>query len=226
MNTKHYGTVSWAPNKQATYVRVSVPTYGGVPLSVKATFNGFSRRWFTKDTPVEVERTDPHDATKYRVAQILVPMSNCAPKGDDPVPYEDHLKFFLPGRYFQSYKSSNGMRRSTCVSILCRVFMMATTESEYVMRQNPEGFWIVCRRDQFADFILARHDANECINGIKDLRPHMIPVGTIGDPYGQVSTCTGVPRDDVKRVLQAAGCATGQFKLFEDAVQQVWNRRI
>ena len=70
------------------------------------------------------------------------------------MPNKDCMKFFLSPRYFQSHRTSNGMHRSTCISILARVFNMSNNESAYMMHVNSAGFWIVCRLDQFARFIV------------------------------------------------------------------------
>ena len=65
------GRVSWPPNHQACYVRVSIPQDDGLPLSIKATFSGFDRCDLKKGDIAEVERTDPNDARRYKVTRLF-----------------------------------------------------------------------------------------------------------------------------------------------------------
>lgn len=95
---------------------------------------------------------------------------------------KDRITFFLPPRYFTGTPSSstNGMSRATCLTILGKAFgpprqhTRCSTWNE-VMDLWSCGFRIVCRPSQFARFIVYRANANECINGIKDLNPAIVP---------------------------------------------------
>ncbi len=115
---------------------------------------------------------------------------------------KDRIRFFLPRRYFEGFNSTNGMKRETCLLILNQAFGLACDESEHLMDKYPDGFVIVCRPSQFARFIFYRCQADECINGIKDLRLELI--GAL-DKYDRVVRATGVCREIVQKVLWAAG---------------------
>jgi len=114
---------------------------------------------------------------------------------------QDRVRFFLPYRYFQTRPSSNAMSRDTCVRVLVQAFGNTACFWRSQMERHTDGFWIRCRPSQFARFIVHRHDADECINGVKDLRPAIVGEH---DPYQRVADATGVDRNSVKRVLLAA----------------------
>jgi hypothetical protein len=131
---------------------------------------------------------------------------------------KDRVTFFLPPRYFQSgspSRSSNGMCKTTCASVLARAFgapgenlddRTAAAAWLGVMAQYPAGFRVVCRPSQFARFIVYRADADECINGIKDLAPVLgKPRDTSKTYYDEVAAKTGVEHYKVCNVLNAAG---------------------
>ncbi len=63
---------------------------------------------------------------------------------------------------------------STCKEVLTKAFNMKLHEPAELMDANPGGFWITCRPSQFARFIVYRHEAGECVNGIKDLKPKIV----------------------------------------------------
>lgn len=236
--TKMLGTVSYAPHSYAYYMRVQIPDWKtGIPLSVKATFSGFDLCDFEKGDVVEVERYDPQDARRHRVLRLMkavepdtitirnstghdgvytkVTNANAFKNKENfqgsqkMIKGKDHVKFFLPKRYFQPRPTSNGMTRETCVKILHAVFGPPTNSGSSwgsQMVEHPEGFWIVCRSDQFSRFIIARYDADECINGIKDLKPAIVGDWRarlhdqiVDDFEGQVGP------DDVRDILRAAG---------------------
>lgn len=132
---------------------------------------------------------------------------------------KDRVRFFLPPRYFSLSQApgrhfspgSSGMSRETCVDILKRVFHMDSAESHMMMHHNPTGFTIICRPSQFARFIVLRHTAGECINGIRDLVPELVDPSAV-DPYRCVADKSGVSLDDVRCVLNAVGF-TGEHQL-------------
>lgn len=119
----------------------------------------------------------------------------------------DRFKFYLPQRYFQSTRcpSSNGMFRETCQRILKKAFSMSTSESANLMEHNPLGFTILCRPSQFARFIFFRAEADECINGIKDLRLERLVDYKDRDPYDEIADAAATDRGTVRRVLAAVG---------------------
>lgn len=86
----------------------------------------------------------------------------------------DRILFRLPERYFQNYQTSNGFRRATMVQVLITAFNMQRNEVNQLMDRHPGGFNIMCRPSQFGRFIVLRCDANEGINGIKDLIPKIV----------------------------------------------------
>jgi hypothetical protein len=96
---------------------------------------------------------------------------------------EGQISFYLAGRYFRDGSRSNCCPRNVMQSILRDAFGMELGESLMMMLDNPDGFEIVCRKDQFAVFIVLRHERFKGVNGIKDLRPKLIkarsPVNTI-----------------------------------------------
>ena len=231
MTTLLMGTVSCDPHPKSGYVRIESPQHDcAFPLSLKASLNGFGRCDVSKGDIVTVERT----SGGYRGWKLLKvnkvqdtevpPIKTCVTikvTTDDP----DRVRFFLPKRYFQTRVTPKGMSKGTCLHVLCKAFDMLMSESQDLMQRYPDGFHIVCRQDQFARFIVYRNDAGECINGIKDLEPELITGTKITNPYDQISRCTGVERDDVKRVLQAANYSGGgDCSAFPTNEVQVWER--
>ncbi len=203
---KRLGKVSCVPNKQACYVRVSLPQDDGLPLSIKATFTGFNRTSLEKNTWVEVERSDARDARRYRVLRffndVVGPVKpkvealgysearNCAfdpPQGKTTA--DDRVKFYLGGQYLaegRTFKKIQGILWSAFG--LCA----ADTHSWMVKRSfsqpsyAQQGKWILCRPDQFARFLIHRNDQG-IQNGFKDLQPKLGPVEPEKDVYGRVS---------------------------------------
>lgn len=123
----------------------------------------------------------------------------------------DRVTFFLPTRYFtgRASRGSNGMSRSTCIKVLSKAFgppaqhcTVGGWTEVFDLHQN--GFNIVCRPSQFARFIVYRHDADECINGIKDLAPVLaLPVvpETLYDNLAKQFAKEGVLHNVTKRLL-------------------------
>ena len=81
---------------------------------------------------------------------------------------------------------------------------MCFSESEGMMQQHPSGFSIICRPSQFARFVVYRYEADECINGMKDLRPVIVDAHEF-DPQQEVADSVGVSKAVVMRVLAAVG---------------------
>jgi hypothetical protein len=87
-------------------------------------------------------------------------------------PTADNIDFVLPPRYFQPHSTANGMERCKCLKVLKECFGLFDGTWETLMQNNSgTGFHIVCRPDQFARFIIRRHQIGNCINGIRDLDP-------------------------------------------------------
>ena len=113
---------------------------------------------------------------------------------------KDRIKFFLGKKYFQQYKTANGMTKSSCVDVLLKAFNMHPEESREIMASGPEGFTILCRPSQFARFIVYRCDTLECINGVRDLKPQLVDAMT---HIKDISDDAGVSISLVTRVLNA-----------------------
>ena len=127
------------------------------------------------------------------------------------------IKFFLPSRYFvrtRTDRNSNAMRRETCINVLLKSFGVPYKNSPThpgtawadVMAQHHEGFSIVCTPAQFGYFIMYRYDADECINGIKDLRPEPYKHE---DVYDRLANQFSVPKCTVKGLARALGYHNG-----------------
>lgn len=118
----------------------------------------------------------------------------------------DLVKFYLPFRYFQTRPGSNGMCRSTCVTILTKSFGLCDADWNRLMCEQPDGLWIVSRADQFGKFIVLRHDANECINGVKDLKCQMYNPDA---EYDRIAHQFKLPTCTLKGIARALGYLHG-----------------
>ncbi len=209
MNTLYLATVSYPPNPAACYVRLQMPqTDSHLPLSIKAAFSSIPREQLTEGAIVEVERTQYTDARRYRVARVIENVGSVQPA----IGEKRYVRFFLAPRYFASNKNSgsNSMHRDTCVDILGRCFGPPCENGSWRSRmiEQHNGFHILCTPAQFGEFIIERYDANECINGIKDLKPEVHLCKPLTPTlYSQVAEETGITRFVVQRVLAAAKIA-------------------
>lgn len=116
---------------------------------------------------------------------------------------KDKVTFLLPSRYYYlhgSSQSSGGMRREDAYEVLWRAFGLPKNECKHLMRDKPHHISFTCRLDQFAKFIIYRNEFGNCINGVKDLQPKL---AKLPDRYGRIEQMTGVPRRDVKLVMNA-----------------------
>jgi hypothetical protein len=188
-----YATVSCAASPQACHVRCKIGRPGDIPVSIKAGFKSTDRPLLTEGTLVVVGRTDPVDATKYRVVRIVQETWESTPyphqEGKTEVPAKPAaaaqprlIRFFMAPKYFQPHDTQSGMRREVAVRIFARAFGMPDQDVLTYMRSHSEGFFVHCRPGQFAGFIVLRHKEGKCINGIRDLDPaylgHHRPVTT------------------------------------------------
>ncbi|MEE8608960.1 MAG: hypothetical protein V3S55_15255 [Nitrospiraceae bacterium] len=229
MDTIYLGTVSYRPNNQACYVRVSLPDPCGagddIPLSIKATFTDFPRDELKQGTIVTVRRSDPNDARKYYISGIpmVVPDNFVTAKQTEETDMankmsKDRVKFFLCGRYFTNGQSQSGMTRERCIPIILKAFGMPRNLVHAVMDGSPQGFWIVCRPSQFARFIVYRHESGQCINGIKDLEPELIDPPSPLTLYQQVANKVRMDYEVVSLVLNAAKVHDGEVPCAVDTI--------
>ncbi len=202
IGVRYYGTVSYAPNSHACYVRVSISQPDGIPLCIKASFGPLGRHLLKKGAIVCVERASHRDARRYIVTEVIGDRQNQTDEGDsDMAMSKDKIQFYLPYRYYQATRGpgSNGMSRCTCKRVLRQSFDMDDQECERLMQNNSAGFGILCRPSQFARFIVHRYEADECINGIKDLRPEIVYAV---DVYQDAAHKVGISRATVLSVLR------------------------
>lgn len=89
----------------------------------------------------------------------------------------DRIRFALGHRYYQPSPTQNGMLDETCVDVMARAFNMGVCEARSLIsaaRRTGCNIEITCRPSQFARFIVYRYEADECINGVKDLEPQIV----------------------------------------------------
>lgn len=87
---------------------------------------------------------------------------------------KDRVEFLLHERYYRRCPGSNGMSLSTCARILTESMDIEPAAARQLLDKNPFGVRIRCRPSQFARFIVLRHLAGECSNGIRDLDPRLV----------------------------------------------------
>ena len=171
MSASLIGRVSRDLHRSATYVRVNVPGYDGVPLALKATRGIFDRGLFKKGVVVEVTRTDKNDARRYAVTRVFKEEPGDIDEPDfdecDCNPVEvraltKQVRFFLGSRYFNDYQTRDRMIR-----VLSSSFGISHSEANHICRGL--GTWVQCREEQFCRFMINR-DAAAIPNGFQDLR--------------------------------------------------------
>lgn len=213
MNDTYMAEVSWAPNKQTVYARLSVSQGDGIPLAIRATFQGIDGRSLTKGTMVEVQRTDPNDARYHRIIRIWeeVAKENIVhqitvqdvdafkkhqlKEHQNMAMSKDRVRFFLGERYFQDDMSK-------IEGVLRKAFDLHINETRR-LAHNSSGFWITCRPSQFARFMIYRNQAG-ITNGFMDLKAELIEmVETYG--YAELAAVVGITREAAKRAAHALG---------------------
>ncbi len=220
------GRVSWEPNNQASYVRVSIPQHCGIPLAIKATFTGFDRHNLTKGVMVEVERSNPDDARRYRVVRAYkdnddgVTMTvfhiktenaeafrkgNTMPSSQAGQMSQDRVRFWLPSNYYNS-----GHSVAMCV-VLKKAFGMGHVASEDLMRGSELGFWIVCRPSQFGRFLIYRNEAG-IKNGFMDLKAALHVPTQNRDVYKTIGDLLNMSPSDVYKVTNALGFTSSDIR--------------
>lgn len=76
----------------------------------------------------------------------------------------DRVRFFLTERHF----CFEGRK------LVQSAFNMTKLEISKTIRENPDGFWIVCRPSQFARFLIYRN-GSEVSNSFVELKPTLVP---------------------------------------------------
>jgi hypothetical protein len=209
-NQRLLAYVSYPPGAGAYYVRLNIPEwrYPGVPLCIRATFSGFDRRDFAEGDAVEVERVDPKDARYYRVVRLLrtveveksvnitVRVPNAGAfrnaenfKGGQKM--TDRVRFFVGHKY---------LHHNRFYPVLEEAFGLAESVARELYQRNAalDGFWIICREDQFTRFMIYRNSAG-IQNGFMDLKAEIIPAS--GDVYQRIARKAGVSAEAAKSVL-------------------------
>lgn len=115
---------------------------------------------------------------------------------------KDRVRFILPPRYFQSGRRANGFNCCTMMAILRKAFGMTNAESGAMMDADDD-FEIECRPSQFARFIILRYEANEGLNGVRDLEPRMVQPTKPRTLYERVGDELNVDPCVVKAVASA-----------------------
>jgi len=207
---KFIGTVSWPPSRQACYLRVSIPTWErNWPLSIKASFCDFDHHDFMKGDVVEVERSDPRDARRYRVLRLLkevkpkkflTAFQTLMEKRDQTMSNQkhfEHVRFTIGSKYFESYGFANAMDRA-----------FGTHGAVYEKMQSTARAYgtatVVCRPSQFARFLIYRNDA-QITNGFKDLNPKLFTPKPQSDAYAVFAKKVGITYDKAKEIAYLLG---------------------
>lgn len=159
---KLLGYVTTDLHRYASYVRVNVPQYDGVPLSLKVDRGNFQdHSFFVKGRAVEV--TLPVGHTGY-ISNVFfendLGMDEKVCGGYEPEP--QLIDFFIGERYFRDVGHAHSMG-----NILMKVFSIKAAEYKTLVKRN--GFWIRCREDQLARFMISRN-AHGLPNGFMDLK--------------------------------------------------------
>lgn len=200
-----FGKIVYNHNN-SPYVKVEVDQEDAVPLSLKAMPGQYRKCNLTVGRYVLVERTTGGYKgwrIKHLFKRDFEPSSlNTGDSEMGICKKRHHVRFQLPPRYFQSRShNQNTMDRDTCVAILVKSFGESSCYWYAQMDEHPEGLTIICRKSQFADFIVNRHDKGDCTNGVRDLAPEFVDQKV--DQYTEIANSTGVCRNAVKKVLLA-----------------------
>lgn len=182
--------------------RIGMSCMKGQTATIQLKQWGFGPAWVVTGLAV------PHEALLLMNQRYPDPSVNCRcvvtqVQKEEPMDNKKTLVHFtLPSRYFTGSRSpgNNGMSRETCQRVLRDAFSLPIMTWHDIMARNSNGFDIVCRPDQFARFIVARFEADECINGIKDLNPHYVAPR---DAYDDIADRVGLDRAKVIDVLKA-----------------------
>ena len=195
---KLLGVVAYAASKQSCYVRVTIKSNNADfnPLAVKATFVGIDRRNLFQGAVVEVARSHNHHAWSYMVTRtfkdvmevghtdpvnitqnIHVDDVECFTAGrrhkcgDNPATAKwrteevAQVKFFIGKRYYMEKEKRLALERVVHAALSITIAELACITSS----GRNLGFWVRCREDQFARFMIYR-DQEGLPNGFQDLR--------------------------------------------------------
>lgn len=199
--TVYLGKVSCDLHKCASRVRVQIEGTDGIPLSVKASLNNYPRVLFKKGVAVEVEQAN-HDGRVFHVTQVLepvrksvhlnfqitVPNANAFKRNQT---MENRVRFFIGCKYLQN---------NAIYSVMRNALGLDDSVARELYRRATDGFWVICREEQFARFMVYRNNAG-VPNGFMDLRATIIQA--VGDVYERIASAAGVDRGAVKKVLLA-----------------------
>lgn len=108
----------------------------------------------------------------------------------------DKVKFYLPDSNFKKLPTTNGFRRDFMKDVLKQAF---GTSCERMMEKHGCGFYIICRQEQFARFIIARAEGPG-VNGIRCLDAKFVPHGW-GDPLQKMSSDLAVTQSFCQKFL-------------------------
>lgn len=128
------------------------------------------------------------------------PMNFKKTRNSDP---KENVRFFLSrSRYCED--SDYPSLLADCLGVGQTEFMGAV---KYEQQAHTHGVWLICSALQFSRFLVER-DQRGIQNWFHEMQSTMVGTeGKRGDLYTRVSERTGIVREDVKRVIQAAGYA-------------------
>jgi hypothetical protein len=201
------GEVSYDLSPAATYVRVSIPDYDGIPMAIKATREGFDRYLFSKGRIVEVRQSRREsDLRRFAISRVFEDhksvtvcgsnVETALARGYGGKPMEK-VKFYLNSNYFDHPNMKNVMIRT--LNIRAGEFLGT--------RDQGTGLTIICTTDQFARFLIERNQ-NGIKNGFMDLGATLIHSKSPPDAYERLAKIVGITRDQAKKVALAL-CYSG-----------------
>lgn len=107
----------------------------------------------------------------------------------------DRVRFWLGEQY---------LRKNNIYPVLMKAFGLGEEEARGLYNDScagDDGFWITCRPDQFARFMIYRNKAG-VRNGFMDLQATLFTPADI-DRYTQLAQIVGITRDQAKRTAIA-----------------------
>ena len=199
--TSLIGSVSWM-HPRSTRVQVDIPGRDGIPLSIKAHFDGFDRHLFCKGRVVEVRESNRHDRRCFMINRVfdeVKPIVVCNLKIS--VPNADALRKEKPMDKVKFYLNSNYFDHPELKGVLSRVFKFRPGEFSGTRCQGT-GVTFVCTTDQFARFLIERNQ-NGIKNGFMDLGAKLVRPTSPPNAYDLLAKAAGITHDQAKRVALA-----------------------
>lgn len=125
---------------------------------------------------------------------------------------KDRVLFRLPSHYFCGGRQ--GMGRNECKKVLYEAFGLSVCASEDLMEVHSVGFRILCTSAQFGRFIVYRHKYGNCINGIRDLEPELVPacIPDVPSYIAEIANNLGITRGIVAAVLRTANISDNDVR--------------